>query len=457
MDITFFIGRFHPLVVHLPITLILLGGLMHFLSRKGKYKYLDSAVSFVLLLGALSAITAAILGWFIAGDDGYDPNTLFLHRWFGTTVAIGSVFLWLIMKRIIKASDRLFQTLVMAIMALVGLTGHLGGTLTHGEGYLTKYAPVFIKNVFESKGENKVLAQMPIHPDSVLVFHDIISPIFETKCGNCHNESQKKGGLNLLTVSGVEEGGDNGKVFVKNKPFESEILLRTTLPPGHTKFMPKKGTPLSFTEIELLKWWINSGTSFELRLTALESNSTLATLLKRDYGLDAEPKPVYEMIPTEPVSSEVIEELRKNGLIARQLYQNNNYLDIRVSPDLTDLSVENLRAVLLASDQITWLDLSGAGITDEHMEIIGQLEKLTRLRINSNLISDEGLPYLTKLKYLESLNLYNTKVSDNGLIALEPINSLKRAYLWQTQVTPKGANKLKEKLPNLDIDLGTAN
>ena len=455
MDITLFLGRFHPLVVHLPITLILLGGLMHFLSTKGKYKYLDSAVSFVLLLGAVFAIVAAILGWFIANDRGYDPNTLFFHRWLGITVVIGSILLCLIRFQLVKVNDRLFPILMIVIMGMVGFTGHLGGNLTHGEGYLTEYAPDFVRDIFQDGSDNQMFfAELPTQPDSVYVFNHIISPIIEAKCGNCHNESQKKGGLNLLTVDGLEEGGDNGEVFILEKPFESEIILRTTLPPRHTKFMPPKGTPLSFSEIELLKWWINSGASFDLRFSALESNSTLATLLKRDYGLDPKSRPIYELIAVDPISNEDMEQLQQNGFTAKQLSQNNNYLEINVSPDIKELSVENLRAILSVSDKVTWLDLSGAGITDEHLEIIGQLEKLTLLRLNSNDISDEGLPYLNKLKYLESLNLYDTKVSDKGLTALESIYSLKRAYLWQTLVTSDGVSILKEKLPNLAIDIG---
>ena len=431
---------------------------MHFLSTKGKYKYLDSAVSFVLLLGAVSAVVAAILGWFVAEDRGYDPNTLFLHRWLGITVCIGSIMLCVIRFQVLQVSDRLFPILVIVIMGMVGFTGHLGGNLTHGEGYLTEYAPDFVKDIFQGNSNDQMLfANMPTQPDSVIVFNDIILPIVEAKCGNCHNDSQKKGGLNLLTVDGLEEGGDNGAVFVTAKPFESEMLLRTTLPPGHKKFMPPKGTPLSFSEIELLKWWINSGASFEQRFSTLESNSNLATLLKRDFGLDTRIKPIYEMIAVELVGSEVMEQLQENGLIARQISQNNNYLDINVSPDFKELTAENLDALLLVSDQVTWLDLSGMGITDENLEIIGQLEKLTRLRLNSNEISDEGLPYLNKLKYLESISLYDTKVSDKGLTALESINSLRRAYLWQTLVTSEGVSVLKEKLPKLSIDIGVVN
>ena len=431
---------------------------MHFLSTKGKYKYLDSAVSFVLLLGAVFAIVAAILGWFVAEDRGYDPDTLFFHRWLGIAVSIGSIILCVIRFQLFQVSERLFPILMIIIMCMVGFTGHLGGNLTHGEGYLTEYAPDFVKDIFQSDSNAKMLfAEMTAQPDSIIVFDDIILPIIEAKCGNCHNDSQKKGGLNLITANGLEEGGDNGEVFVATKPFESELILRTTLPPGHTKFMPPKGTPLSFSEIELLKWWINSGASFEQRFSTLESNSTLATLLKRDFGLDTRVKPIYEMIAVEPVSNEVMEQLQENGLIAQQISQNNNYLDVSVSPDFKELSAENLETLLLVSDQVTWLDLSDAGITDAHMETIGQLTKLTRLRLNSNEISDEGLPLLNKLKYLESINLYDTKVSDKGLAALESINSLKRAYLWQTLVTTDGVSVLKEKLPNLAIDIGAVN
>ena len=55
MNFIFFLGRFHVLMLHLPIGIIVVLFLMEWLSRKERYRYLQSAVPF--LWGAM-AITS---------------------------------------------------------------------------------------------------------------------------------------------------------------------------------------------------------------------------------------------------------------------------------------------------------------------------------------------------------------------------------------------------------------
>ena len=468
-DMTLFVGRLHPLVVHLPIGFLLLAALFFYLSRKEKFEFLKNTLPITLGLTALSAIVSVTCGWLLAAGGGFDPDTLFWHRWLGVLFTMATIGAWiwsfgegasiraLNVEGWTKIGRNLPAWIIVSFIILISITGHLGGTLTHGETYLIDPAPSFIRNLFLDEEDKNLLGELPVQPDSILVYNNIIAPILISKCGNCHNDSQRKGGLNLLTVEGLEEGGDDGAVYVANKPFESALLLRTTMPPGHTKFMPPNGDPLSFSELELLRWWIRSGASFDQRLAELKDNSTLAILLKRDYGLDSKVKPVFEIIEADAVSDETLGELSSNGLIASYLYSGNNYLDVRVSPDIKELSLDQLRTILSVSDQVTWLDLNGVGIGDEHLEIIGELKMLTRLRLHSNNITDDGLPFLSELKYLESINLYNTKVSDAGLKALNSISTLKSLYLWKTEVTSEGAEQLKQELPNLVVDLGVNN
>lgn len=454
MDLDLFIGRFHPLVVHLPISFILLGGVMYILSQKKQFQYLDSAVSFVLLLGSMSAIVAAFLGWLIAEDKGYDADTLFLHRWFGIAVAVGSIFLWLFKTGKINSSYKRVSALALGLIAAVSITGHLGGNLTHGDGYLTEHAPPFVKSMLPDEEDKNALSQLPTSPDSVIIYQDIISPIIQTKCGSCHDESQKKGGLNVLTISDLSEGGDNGEVIIPGKAFESSLFLRTTLPSTHKKFMPLSGTPLTFTEIGILQWWIDAGASFEAKLTDTEVSPVLSDLLIRDYNFSVIPKPFYETISIDLISEESLTALQNNQYVVRPIAADINYLDIGLKPNQDELSSNQLEALLQVSDHIIWLDLNGSGLQNDHLKIIGQLKNLIRLNINSNEISDEGLGHLSQLNRLETLNLYNTKVSDSGLSAIETMTSLKRLYLWQTAVTPAGVDQLKNKLESLQIDTG---
>ena len=70
LSLSGFLGRFHPVVVHLPIGILLLAVLLHWLSRKPQFNNLQPAVSITLLLGALTAILSCISGWLLGVTAG---------------------------------------------------------------------------------------------------------------------------------------------------------------------------------------------------------------------------------------------------------------------------------------------------------------------------------------------------------------------------------------------------
>jgi hypothetical protein len=92
-----------------------------------------------VLLGAAGAVSAAGLGWLHAfGGAGADlPQVLFLHRWLGTVVgawALGTALLSEVDVHSGKRSRR-FRFMLFLGALLVGVVGHLGGTLVYGEDY----------------------------------------------------------------------------------------------------------------------------------------------------------------------------------------------------------------------------------------------------------------------------------------------------------------------------------
>src|ERR1700682_110639 len=61
-----------------------------------------------------------------------------------------------------------------------------------------------------------------------------VKPLFARYCVECHNPEKLRGGLNLESFKALEQGGDNGMVFVGGKPDESRIVLQ-----GEGKATPK--------------------------------------------------------------------------------------------------------------------------------------------------------------------------------------------------------------------------
>jgi len=74
-----FLGRFHPLVVHLPIGLVLLVAALECAGFFRNRKHLQASASFVLTLAAFTALMAVFLGWLLARSGGYEGRLVTRH------------------------------------------------------------------------------------------------------------------------------------------------------------------------------------------------------------------------------------------------------------------------------------------------------------------------------------------------------------------------------------------
>ncbi|MFN0018239.1 MAG: DUF1553 domain-containing protein [Pirellulaceae bacterium] len=84
-------------------------------------------------------------------------------------------------------------------------------------------------------------------------FDRSIAPILASRCLDCHNSAEKKGGLDLSQVKTAEAGGDSGKVLVAGKLNESLLWERIE----KSEMPPKK--PLPENERAAIKDWIAAG------------------------------------------------------------------------------------------------------------------------------------------------------------------------------------------------------
>ena len=62
MDFVYFLGRFHVLVLHLPIGIIVALFALEYLSRKERYRYLEAAAPYLWVATAVSAVVTVVLG-----------------------------------------------------------------------------------------------------------------------------------------------------------------------------------------------------------------------------------------------------------------------------------------------------------------------------------------------------------------------------------------------------------
>ena len=443
-DLITFIGRFHPLWVHLPIGFLMIAVLLKVYVVLVKKTELQEAVSFALFLGAVSALIAAVLGFLLSQSGGYEGKLLDVHLVAGwITVALAGIAWW-VNRNEGKYPRKLNYTLLGVLMIVLSVTGHFGGSLTHGEDYLTAYAP-FGDRQEESKG--RVLASA----EEAEVFTDVIQPILKSKCQSCHRAGKSKGELDMSSFESLIKGGESGPVILPTDAEKSELIRRVTLPRDHDDFMPAEGKkPLTAEEIQLISWWIKEGNA---------DPKVLLTDADEDLIDWAKPRPNIlgaETTAISKIDTAQIQALENAGFRVRILSHESGALDVSLpSESSKGQASELLKALLPIKDQVYWLTLAEAGIQDSDLGLIAQFSNLQRLRIENNPISDAGISALKSLTKLEVLNLNGTEVSGQGLESLVEIKSLKSLYLWNTSVSPQNDWVIKMSSTEVKVVFGS--
>jgi len=450
------IGRLHPLVIHLPIGILLLVALFEFLARKEKYAVLRPAIIKMAFWGMISAIFSCVAGYLLSKSGGYEKDLLVWHKWFGIVLAVIATAFYIFKK--IEKEFKQFGIISSAIFTIMlAVTGHLGGALTHGEDFITQPLLSLL-----GSAPVKVVRKPITNINEALVYNDIIEPVLEQKCVQCHNSQKQKGNLRMDTPELLLKGGEHGKIILAGNTNESEIYKRLLLSEEDEHRMPPKGkTQLTQQEIVLLQWWIQTGAAMDKKVANLAKDDKVKTILAslqvgaggqetNEYG-----KEVSEFL-VEKVSNPAtkdIESLTKMNISVDVLSPKNGWISIN-SVNNTGFNDAQIGLFLPLKLQIVWLNLGDSEITGISLKTIGELNNLTRLNLENTSVSDAGLQNLSKLKNLQYLNLVNTPITNAGLEILKEIKSLKKVYLWQSKATLVGVEALRKALPNSEINIG---
>jgi uncharacterized membrane protein len=358
MDILNFLGRLHPLVVHLPIGFLLIAFLLEWFKREKETKARSITIIFILFCGALSAIGVALFGWLLANDGGFDEDILFWHRWLGIGTAILATIAWWAK---IKTQLKVYKYVLWGMVFLLLATGHFGGSLTHGSDYL-------LKPLLGNKDE--ITMKLPSQPDSIKVYKHLIQPILEQKCYGCHNAEKKKGGLDLTSWEGITLGGESGNT-IEDGIWTNEMFKRVTLSQNSKKFMPPKGNPLKYSEITLLKWWIENGSDPDFSVIQHKISEETQNILMREYQIDSSPKSFVERTQVPPLREAQFSRLLAQGWKVQTLGETNYLLEVTSirSDSMPKTNMDNLLAV---KGHITWLNLRKTEITGKDLATISQ-------------------------------------------------------------------------------------
>ena len=487
MQFIWFLGRFHVLIVHLPLGILTLAVALEILVRFKPFKFLESAVAPTWIAGAISAVATVAFGFMHATEDSFqDMPAVEAHRWAGVSLAAVTCLIALLRTRmhavetwpkwagpegvtaplyrviqpafargskLDKGYDKLWGAPVAAILFLMFLTGHLGGNLTHGDTYLIQYAP----------GPIRMLAGLPANAGprpkpkdlaSADLFLDVVQPALDQRCSGCHNNSKKSGGFSVADYDSIMKGGSKGPAIVPGNPTGSNLFHRVNLTPDSGDFMPKDGkTPLNKNEIAAVGAWIQQGapksaTVGSLKLAAADTNAIQAVIgaagaAGGDEQVAFTPRPGEGPLPTAPEADKaMVTKVMGEGFIVRKVAKNSNMVDVDYVA-ARPVTSDQIAELAKFGPNILRLNLRHAGVTDAEVKTISGFTNLRQLRLEENAISDAAAKDISGLKEMTYLNLTNTKVTDAGFAAVAGLPKLTRMYVWGTAITPAAVDKVK--------------
>ena len=469
-----FLGRLHPVVLHLPIGMFALVVLIEFgkILRKDK----EASTLMPVFFAAVSAVVAVIFGFLLYQSGGYAGETVEDHLWWGIGFAVAMIICtvlkaWVEMAR--GTGNWLYILLLLATGGIMTVASHDGGSITHGEDFLVEEAPNSVRQIVNNwRSEEDQLemisteTEVPVIPVSEqVVYTQYVHPIFEQKCVRCHKESNDKGKFRMDTYEGLLEGGKEGEGIEPGSAEDSNIIYRIHLPMDDDEHMPPKDkVQLEEHEIAIIEWWIDAGASPDLKVVDAEFPEEIRNAI--DQLVPPEVLAAQKAAEEEKAKAEVAqrEELASTVSELQKVYPSALNFESQVSSGLTFAAVsmrstfgdEELAKLEPIVPALVSVDLSATQITDGGLKVLEEGTKIRMLRIPETGISDAAMDTIAGMVNLESLNLYGTSVTKAGVMKLKDLPNLRRIYLWQTEVDEAAAVELRKAMPECEIILGVA-
>ena len=137
------IGRFHPMLVHFPVALILTAGIAEILYVAKKDRYFGTAAAFLITAGSWMAMPTFLLGLAAATGETFEPGldrAFAVHRIVGITTPM-LAFMAAGLGQSARRSGQVWEQIVYRVFLFlaavsVAVAGIYGGRLVYGLDYL---------------------------------------------------------------------------------------------------------------------------------------------------------------------------------------------------------------------------------------------------------------------------------------------------------------------------------
>ncbi|HYO09544.1 MAG TPA: PSD1 and planctomycete cytochrome C domain-containing protein [Tepidisphaeraceae bacterium] len=324
------LGRFHVAVVHFPIALLLVAGAVETWRALRRSQQPSAATIGCLIVGGFFAALSSALGWIHKGFTGFGAEsgaTLWAHQWLGvgSAAAAGAALASLaVCRRRPRAGLHAFRAGAIASAVLVGAAGHYGGTLTHGDGYLTELllpgraqSQVAMTAARQATGGGGAAAQAPVMPvafpsDGQVLFARDVEPILRHACLDCHGPAKHRGNLRLDTRDVTLKGGANGPAVLPGNSGDSLIIKHVLAQDGKKK-MPMQRDALTDAQVKILRAWIDGGAYWPEAKTIASAEQKIHWAYVKPTA--PEPPPVADANwCRNPIDRFVLARLEKEGL-----------------------------------------------------------------------------------------------------------------------------------------------
>jgi len=280
-------GRFHIVLLHLPIGLLPGMALLEFGAAIIRKPIPRGSVLTLAIMTALTAGAALASGLVLAGEK-VDSDLLGEHKLAAIimTVACGLLPIMAALKK--RAG---FRVTLLVALGLSVWAGHLGGSLSHKKGFLFKPLeraaakqakpdenngtedPQANGNGTEKPNTEKPNAEKPndsgttTAQNQAISFQKHVAPIFKRVCNDCHNAEEYDGDLDLTTKDGIlcVDRDEEERVLVPGKPDDSYLIQLCEYPDDDEDRMPPIDEEIQLKKEELatLRKWILQGCKFD--------------------------------------------------------------------------------------------------------------------------------------------------------------------------------------------------
>jgi len=429
-------GRMHPLVLHFPLSLLFVGIFLEYLGTRQRFQHqaVKEITAFVFYAFALSAGFSALFGFFLYKEGSYLGDDVMLHKWIGSAVSLLAVLIvWL---KESPFNGYYYGTLAVSTIGLI-IAGHLGAEVTHGKGFLVEP----IRNQWQS-GIIKVE-----HADSAIVFRDVILPILNEKCLNCHNSNRAKNDLILADYESIMKGGKTRDAVVAGKAEESLLYKYTLLPMNDTLHMPpKEKLQLDREEIKLIGWWINTGANAQEKYVNFPKVDSIQSIMLSKF----QPKKGIDLLEISFPDQDEIKDLNNPYRTVQQISATKPYVAVFLGSK-KDFAANDLTELKRIKDQVVSIDIGNSNVKDDDLKNLTLFPHVQKLHLQNIAIGDEGVRYLKDLRYLDVLNLSGTKVTAKTLNEVSGWKNLKKLYLYNTIVPEESVKSLRNSHPELEV------